>query len=65
MKDTEISEGGMFGAAGLTLVGTIGHFLTEGRMDASYDWVWIATFALALMTLAGSMVNFDPKRWLK
>lgn len=55
----------MLGAVGLSLFGTVGHFLTDGRVDASVQWFWIAVFGLALLLLAGAAVNFDPKRWLK
>lgn len=61
----KVSETGMFGALGLTMVATLGHFLTQHRADTRLDVLWIVLFALSLLTLSGAAVNFDPKRLLK
>jgi len=65
MEETTVHEGGMLCATGLTLVATLGHFLTVDLTGQPYEGVWLAVFVVALLTLAGSVVNFDPKRWLK
>ncbi|HEY0866047.1 MAG TPA: hypothetical protein VGE01_01640 [Fimbriimonas sp.] len=61
----KVSATGIFSAVGMTLVGTIGHFLTQSRGDVRLDWIWIAMFVISLFTLSGAVVNFDPKRILK
>jgi hypothetical protein len=65
MGDSEISEAGIFAAVFLSLVATIGAFLTSGRMINNYDWLWIGVFLLSLVTLSGAVVNFDLKRLIK
>jgi hypothetical protein len=61
----KVSEPGIFAAVGMTLLGTIGHFLTQDRLSYRYDYFWLACFVFALLTLSGAVVNFDPKRLLK
>ena len=65
MRDSEINEGGIFVAVFLSLVATVGAFLTSGRMINNLDWVWIGIFAVSLLTLSGAVVNFDFKRLIK
>jgi hypothetical protein len=65
MRDSEISEGGILAAVFLSLVATVGSFLTNGRHVNNLDWVWIGVFVLSLLTLSAAVVNFDVKRLLK
>jgi hypothetical protein len=65
MRDSEISEVGIFAAVLLSLVATIGSFVTNGRQINNLDWLWITVFAISLLTLSGAVVNFDFKRLLK
>ena len=64
MRRQEVSWSGMVIAAMLALVGTIGHFVTIHSFN-SHDDDWLLVFALAMITLCASAVNFDPKRWLR
>ncbi len=64
MKEQEISKEGMLLAALLALVGTIGHYMTSHSFY-SHDDEWFLMFAVAMLTLCASAVNFDPKRWLR
>ncbi|HSI71943.1 MAG TPA: hypothetical protein VK934_02105 [Fimbriimonas sp.] len=65
MRDSEISEGGILAAVFLSLVATVGAFLTNGRQINNLDWVWIGVFVLSLITLSAAAVNFDVKRIIK
>lgn len=65
MTEKEVSAGGMVAATVFALVGTVGVTLTEHRLTPTMSWVWFSVFAIALLTLAGSVVNFDPKRVIK
>jgi hypothetical protein len=65
MRDSEISEAGIIAAVFLSLIATVGAFVTSGRMVNHLDWLWIGVFALSLITLSGAVVNFDFKRLIK
>ena len=65
MRENEVSINGMLAATFMALAGTIGYFLTHGRLSESFDWLWLGMFALALMTLSAAVVNFDPRRLIK
>lgn len=65
MRDDEVHEGGILAAVFLSLLATCGYFLTTGRTSVNYDWLWIGCFALSLITLSFSVVNFDLKRLIK
>jgi|GEM_PF-3580494 len=65
MDDTQVSEGGVFAAVFLALIGTAGAFLTQGRAPAELEWLWLGVFALSLLTLSAAVVNFDFRRIIK
>jgi hypothetical protein len=65
MEKSEVHEGGVLAAVFFSLFATCGYFLTTGRTSESYDWLWIALFALSLFMLSGAVVNFDLKRIIK
>jgi hypothetical protein len=65
MRETQVHQGGMYSAAGLSMFGTIGYFVSSAQMVANWNWLWIALFAVSLMLLSGAVVNFDPKRIVK
>ncbi|AIE85536.1 hypothetical protein [Fimbriimonas ginsengisoli] len=65
MKENEVSTNGIFAATFVALAGTIGHYLTHGRLSSSLEWVWLGVFAAALIILSGAVVNFDPRRIIK
>jgi uncharacterized membrane protein AbrB (regulator of aidB expression) len=64
MQKQDVSRGGMLVAAALALLGTVGHYWTS-RSFYTHDDEWLLVFAVALLTLCASAVNFDPKRWLR
>lgn len=65
MTEKEVSAGGMAAATFIALVGTVGVIFTEHRLTPVMSWGWFSLFVVALLTLAGSVVNFDPKRIIK
>jgi hypothetical protein len=65
VRDQKVSHIGLFAAAFIALVATIGTYLTTGRFIERYDALWVGLFAVSLATLSGAAVNFDPKRLIK
>ena len=63
-SESKVSEGGMFFAALLALMATLGHFLTLHSSN-THDAEWFSIFGLSLFMLCAAAVNFDPKRWLR
>jgi hypothetical protein len=64
MREKEVSGAGIFAAAVLALVGTIGHYATA-HSAFRHDDEWFLIFAVAILTLCASAVNFQPKRWFR
>jgi len=63
MRDSKVSEGGFVAAVVLSLLGTMGHFLTEGKFFHRYDSLWLVLFVGSFLTLSGAVVDFDLRRW--
>ena len=65
MGQGEVSREGVFGAAGLSLIATVGQCFTTDRFCNHYNWLWLTMYCLAVVTLSAAIVDFDPKRWLR
>ena len=65
MGDTQINEAGIVAAVFLSLIATIGAFLTNGRMIHQFDWLWLGVFGMSLLALSGAVVNYDFRRLIK
>lgn len=64
MPKRDISPGGIICAVAFAFVALVGQSLTTERNCDHYNWAWLAIYVLAVLTLSGAVVNFDPKRWL-
>ena len=65
MQKDNVSKAGLFLAAIVSFLATVGSFCTHERLIRQYDGVWIGLFILSLVVLSGAAVNFDPKRLIK
>ena len=65
MGEKEFSVNGMLIATLFAFIGTVGHFLTKGRVAPEIQFVWLAAFVLAILTCSASSVNFDLKRIIR
>ena len=64
MREKEVSKAGIFAAAVLALIGTIGHYATI-HTPFRHDDEWFLIFATSVITLCIAAVNFQPKRWFQ